>query len=159
MMRLAAPTITTGLLLILLLMFVDIRSDAGDMLGPAASAITSLDSPTGRELVLALEDSDVSKRNAAARDIAAMLTSAPLVAQVQTGPEAISSDFLEWLWLHRFRLNPPVPQDLTVANLTQRLAQARATLGRGAGLMIGDRLLRDPTGSFATLLERQAAME
>jgi predicted exporter len=159
MTRLVIPIITLGILLTLIVVLVNVRSDVEDMLGPGVGTITSLDSAAGRELVLALENSDLAKRNAAARDIATMLATDPQVANVLTGPEAVSDDFLEWIWRHRFQLSPPASEDLTIESLSQRLSQARDILGRADGMLIGDRLLRDPTGSFANLLERRSNME
>ena len=83
-----------------------------------------------------------------------MLADEPLVAVARSGPTSFSESFLEWLWQHRFRLAAPEPGDLTVAELSLQLARARDVLSGAEGMVFGDRLLRDPTGSFARLFER-----
>ena len=133
---------------------IDIRSDAGAVLGTDALAPASLETRDGRSVTIAIFSPDKSRRNSAARDIAALLEGDETVAAVRLGPEPLSADLLDWIWDRRFRLVPPQPDDLTVENLSKRLAAARAELGSASGMVLGDRMLRDPTGSFAKFVDR-----
>ncbi|MEX0759012.1 MAG: MMPL family transporter, partial [Tistlia sp.] len=133
---------------------VEVANDAEAILAPETLALDALDTAAGRSFVVALESPDRAARSRSARAIAELLAEDPLVASVNEGPLAPSEAFLDWLWEQRFRLAPPEPQDLTVAALRQRLAEARASLSGADGFLFGDRLLRDPTGSFARLLQR-----
>lgn len=148
------PALVLATLLGTVLSFTDIRSDAGAVLGTDALAPASLETRDGRNVTIAVFSPDKNRRNAAARDIAAQLRADAQIASVRVGPEPLSADLLDWIWERRFRLVPPRPDDLTVENLSERLAAARAKLGSAGGMVLGDRLLRDPTGSFAEFMDR-----
>lgn len=153
MIRLAFPVAILGALLALIVVYVEPRSDAEAILGPVAQESGKIENANDRQLIIALVSEDRQKRIAAARGITDWLSSQDMVDEVQAGPKAPSTRFLDWIWERRFHLSPPNPDDLSIENLTKRLAQARQSLSRGSGMLIGDRLLRDPTGSFARLLE------
>jgi predicted exporter len=150
----AVPAAILGVLLSLIVLHVELASDAGAILGPVAQDASKIERANDRQLIIALVSGNPQTRNAAARGIAAWLTTQGLVSSVQAGPEALSSSFLNWLWERRFRLNPPTKDDLSIEGMSHRLAQARKALTQGSGMLIGDRLLRDPTGSFANLVGR-----
>ncbi|GMG85002.1 MMPL family transporter [Paralimibaculum aggregatum] len=135
---------------------IGLRTDAGSALGGDGPAAALLERPEGRQVTLALIGPDRDARAEAARGIAAALAADPRIAAARTG---ITPDrpLLDWLWRHRFRLAPPAPEDLAPAALAARLAEARAALTGAQGAVLGDRLLRDPTGSFARLVARLAA--
>lgn len=154
MTRLAVPAVILGVLLTLIALYVEPRSDAEAILGPVAQDAGNIESANDRQLIVALVSEDRQKRIAAARGIADWLSAQDLVSKVREGPEAPSASFLDWVWERRFHLNPPSPDDLSVEALSDRLAQARKVLSRGSGMLVGDRLLRDPTGSFADLVDR-----
>ena len=145
-----------GALVALAINLVDIRSDADAVFASDALELNALDTSVGRELIIALVSSDKVTRNETARDIANMLVSEPAVTLVNVGPDVPSDAFLDWVWQRRFRLALPQPDDLTAAGLSQHLAQARASLTGIEGMVFGDLLLRDPTGSFSHLIERVA---
>ncbi|MDH3739644.1 MAG: MMPL family transporter, partial [Alphaproteobacteria bacterium] len=154
MTRVGATLLALGVSIALIVFLVEIRSDAASLFGPDTTELGALDTAAGRQLIVALASDDQRARNASAREIADMLADDPLVAVVRAGPASFSEPFLDWVWRHRFRLAAPEPADLTVAELSRRLAQARDALAGAEGMVIGDRMLRDPTGSFARLLER-----
>ncbi len=135
---------------------IELRTDAAAAFGAAGPERGLLEGPEGRQATLAVIGEDPAARSRAARELAALAEASPLVARARTGPEAGSATF-DWLWERRFRLAPPAPEDLTAAAMAARLAEARAALTRAEGLALGDRLLRDPTGAFARLLERLTA--
>lgn len=146
-----------GLLIVLIvavLATVNIRSDAAAIFGPEGIEMTSLDTPAGREVVVALEATDADTRLAAAARIAELLQADPLVASVSSGPVAPSPAFLDWLWTMRLQLAPPGAGDFTPDAMAERLGEARDTLTSAEGMLTGDRLLRDPTGSYGRLIQR-----
>ena len=98
LIRLAIQLLAGGILLALIATSVDLRSDAGSILGTNPEDLSSLDSAAGRELIIALAARDLTVRNSAARDIAAMLKDDPLVQAVQSGPVEFSETFLDWVW-------------------------------------------------------------
>ena len=153
MMRLAVPFAVLAALLALIAAYVEPQTDAKAILGPVAQETGKIENANDRQLIIALVSEDRQKRIAAARDIAGRLSTHNLISRVQAGPKAPSAAFLEWVWERRFQLSPPAPGDLTVENISNRLAQARESLSRSSGMLLGDRLLRDPTGSFANLVE------
>ena len=132
---------------------VNIRSDAAAIFGPGGAELDSLDTSAGRDLIIALEGA-ADRRNAAARDLATLLRADPSVAEVRSGPSEPSQPFVDWLWLHRLQL---APADTDADAMTANLNNARATLASAEGMILGDRFLRDPTGSFARLIERLTA--
>lgn len=154
MRRIVLAFLLLALLLAAIVSVIDVRSDAGSVLGAAADGVGSLDTYDGRSFVIALIDEDTTTRNIVARQLTEALANNDLVATAHTGPAPLSTAFLDLLWERRFRLAPPQPDDLTVAQLAERLEAARQELGRGTGMVMGDHLLRDPTGSFATLTRR-----
>lgn len=157
MIRLAVPAALLCGLLALIAFLVEPQSDAGAILGPVAQETSKIDSANDRQLVVALVSGDRQKRNAAARALAEWLAAQEIVADVQAGPEAPSAAFLDWVWERRFHLSPPTQDDLSTESLSARLIEARRSLSRGAGMLVGDRLLRDPTGSFARIIDRLGA--
>lgn len=157
MTRVTAAVAVLCALLTVTALRVETRSDAEAILGPVIQGTVKIESANDRQLIIALASDDLATRNAAAHSLAKWLSDQSLVHRVDTGPAAPSPAFLDWIWEKRFRLSPPSPTDLTVANLSRRLEQARAALAQGSGMLIGDRLLRDPTGSFASLVERMRA--
>ena len=154
MTRFAAPAAILCVLLTLIVLYVEPQSDADAILGPIAQDASKIVSANDRQLIIAMVSANPQTRNAAAHGIAAWLATQDLASRVQTGPEALSSSFLDWAWEQRFRLSPPTKDDLSIESMTRRLAQARKALARESGMLIGDRLLRDPTGSFANLVDR-----
>ncbi|MBT6537564.1 MAG: hypothetical protein HOK98_15430 [Rhodospirillaceae bacterium] len=147
-------SLVLAIVLAALLSMIEVRSDAGAVLGGDAAGVGSLDTQDGRSFTIALFSTDKTRRNTAAREIAAQLENDPLVEDVHIGPAPFSPALIDWIWEWRFQLNPPRPDELTTERISERLAKARAELGRGFGMVLGDRLLRDPTGSFAELVER-----
>ena len=148
--------VALGVLVVFAITYVDVRTNADALFGTDALDKSVLDTPVGRELIVALVSPDREKRTSLAREIADMLDRDPGIAAVHAGPGAISDALLEWVWERRFRLAPPEPDDLTVTALSQHLVQARQSLTSAQGMVFGDRLLRDPTGSFARLVHRFA---
>ncbi|MEM7120260.1 MAG: MMPL family transporter [Pseudomonadota bacterium] len=156
MKRVWTAVAALGILMVLAITTVDVRTDADAVFAPDTLDLNPLDTSVGRELIVALVSADQAERTDLARDIAAMLERDPKVAMVNAGPGSFSDAFLEWVWNRRFRLALPEPADLSVAGLSEHLAEARQSLTSAEGMMFGDRLLRDPTGSFARLLNRFA---
>ena len=151
-----AAVAALGILAVLAAIYVDVRTDADAVFAPDTLDLNPLDTSVGRELLVALVSPDRARRTDLARDIAAMLDRDPKIAMVHAGPGSFSDAFLDWVWNRRFRLSLPEPDDLTVAGLSLHLVEARQSLASAEGMMFGDRLLRDPTGSFARLLDRFA---
>lgn len=133
---------------------VAVSTDAGAILPRESAGLSNLDTSVGRGFVVALGSPDRAARTQSARDVAELLADNPMIALVSKGPITISEKFLDWAWNNRFRLALPEPNDLTVAGLSHHLAQARTSLSGADGFLFGDRLLRDPTGSFERLLHR-----
>ncbi|MBY8974890.1 hypothetical protein KHP62_03655 [Rhodobacteraceae bacterium NNCM2] len=148
----AAALLLLGALAALAAATVTIRSDAAAVIGPDGGAGRALDTPAGREMVIAFEAPSLEARNAAAREVAAILAADPLVAEVRSGPVPPGKEFQDWLWLHRFQISPPAPEAFSPGAMAARLAEARARMTSAEGMALGDRLIRDPTGSFADLL-------
>lgn len=154
MIRTGGLLLVTAVLASLAVGLIEIRTGADAILARGTPELNTLDTPAGRGFVVALESSDRTARASAVRQVADLLAGDPAVALVNEGPVAPSRAFLEWLWEHRFRLAPPATDDLTVAGLSRHLAEARGRLSGGDGFLFGDRLLRDPTGSFARVLQQ-----
>jgi len=154
MIRFTVPAAILCALLTFIFVYVEPASDAEAILGPAALDASKIESANDRQLIISLVSEKRETRNKAARAIAGWLATHDLVSGVQSGPEALSSSFMDWVWKRRFRLNPPVDDNLSVESMSDRLAQARRALTQGSGMLIGDRLLRDPTGSFAGIVDR-----
>ncbi len=130
---------------------IGIATDAGSALGDALAREDPLAGPEGRRAIVAVLDGEPERRAEIARAVARRAVADPLVAGVESGPGTDAAT-LDWLWRHRLRLAPPAPEDLTAGAMAARLAEAREALVRAEGMALGDRLLRDPTGSFARLL-------
>jgi predicted exporter len=157
-MKLAwALFVATALLAVLTAWVVEIRSNIDSVLVLDPARVNTLDSAAGRSFVVALVSRDPDARSAAARAIAGMLAEDPAVATVNAGPDAPSRAFVDWVWKHRFRLAPPDADTMSVEAFSRNLDQARAVLRSGEGIVVGDRLLRDPTGSFAETIRRFTA--
>lgn len=130
-----------------------LQTDAASALGKDGAAAALLASRDGRQVTLALVGPDIDHRSQAAKSLAQTLAGDPRVRTVRTGLTADSAA-LDWLWAHRFRLDPPTAEDLTADAMADRFQEAKRTLTQIGGMAFGDRLLRDPTGSFARLVER-----
>ncbi|MEM8818010.1 MAG: MMPL family transporter [Pseudomonadota bacterium] len=131
---------------------VDVRSDVAALFGEHQVTTGALDTPSDRLTILALSAADPEPRERATDAVAAMLLAEPAVEAVMTGPVAPSRGFLDWLWQHRFQLMPPAPEDLEPAAMAEELEEARLMLAGAESLAVADKLLTDPTGSFARLL-------
>ena len=133
---------------------VELRADAQSIFGRDAGGVPeTLENVEARQLVVAVVSPDRDGRTALAQAIASMLAQERLVAAVNLGPEMPARGTIDFLWHHRFRLAPPAPEDLTVEGMAAQLRSARTALASVAGVGFGDYLLRDPTGSFARLLD------
>ena len=143
-----------SVLVVLAVNLVEVKTDADAIFAGDTLDLNSLDTPIGRELIIALVSPHQDARTEAALEIADMLARDPAVTAVNAGPGAFSEAFLDWVWKRRFRLALPQSDDLTVAGLSRHLAQARDSLTSAEGMIFADLLLRDPTGSFSRLIQR-----
>lgn len=157
MTRLLAALLVLCLLGAIVAATVKISSDAASIFGGEAG-FDPLAGPQARRVVIALPSPDREQRSEAARKLAEALRDDAMVARVNAGPEAPPPSTLDFLWQHRFRLAPLDPEALMAEAMAGRLAEARDLLASAAGMPLGDRALRDPTGSFSALLGKfQAA--
>ena len=131
-----------------------IDTDVATIFGEQAAPLDALDSPAGRQGIVLITAGDRDAELSADQQVREILSAHPRIASVSSGPQANDADVLNWLWQHRFRLAPPAPADLETSRLATRLKQAVADLTSGRGMVLGDRMLRDPTGSFRTLIDR-----
>ena len=134
-----------------------VDTNPSGIFGDGAAPITALETQAGRQgaILIQAKDRDTRLRLAAS---ALKLLEHPAIEQVSSGPETGDTTTLEWLWRHRFRLAPPTSEDLTPEQMKHRMTEAVDVLTRSEGMVLGDRLLRDPTGSFNRLLKRLDAL-
>ncbi|HUS54711.1 MAG TPA: MMPL family transporter [Thermohalobaculum sp.] len=125
-----------------------VDTDVRGLLGEDDQVTSALDTPEGRALTLAIIDPDPDKRSLLAAEIAETLATRPLVRRVTTAPEAPTTEFLDWIWQHRFVLAPPPQAAFTPQSLVSEMRRARAALLSASDAALADRYLRDPTGSF-----------
>lgn len=128
-----------------------VRSDPEGVLGAEIARDLALGASDQRAVTLAVMEADAESRTQIAQDLADALRTDPRIAHVSSGPD-LDGALLDRLWRHRFALAPPSAQDLTPEAMAERLGAARVGLARADGAAFGDRLLRDPTGSFARLV-------
>lgn len=133
---------------------VEPRADAASIFGAERAGANLLDTVEGRSLTIAIVSQDRAARGAVARRVADALGPDPAIDWLSAGPVAPEAGMLDWLWQHRFRLAPPASEDLSPEAMAARLTEAQAALTRAEGMVIAPYLLRDPTGSFARVLER-----
>lgn len=151
MTRLVLASLLLTLLLSLLLPRLEVSSDVSDIAGGGQSLIKALDSVAGRSLVVAIEHEDLSKRNGVLRAAAALLDAHPDIQSVRFGPQEASQPLLDWLWRYRLVLGTP---NFDPGQMAERLRRGQVMLMRAEGMVLGGKLLSDPTGAFLTLLNR-----
>lgn len=124
--------------------------------GLSALSVGGISEPEALEadlsMIVALAPDGESVTDEIVEKLAARLRSSHLVDAVDVGPAEPSEAFVSWLWTHRFELAPPQPSDLEVASMAARLQEARDAFDSAEGLLLGDYLLLDPTGSFSRVL-------
>jgi len=157
MSRLAISILALVLLVAYAALTLRIESDARSLFGLDEAPIAALDTPQGRSTTIAVIDPDRDRRSRIAQKIAEALRDDPQVARLDTGPVAPPRGLVDWLWLNRFRLEPPGAEALTRSAMVAEFAAARAAMATSTGYAMGDFFLRDPTGSFRRLISRIAA--
>ena len=151
MNRLLIAALLAMALGVLLAVTLKVDTNPNRIFGEDAAPITALETEAGRQgaVLIRAEDKDLQHR-IAGKALEALAH--PSVERLSKGPETGNPAVLDWLFLHRFRLAPPEPDDLTAEAMAQRLTEAVALLTSSEGIVLGDRLLRDPTGSFSRLI-------
>ena len=156
MMRLAVAGILALILGVTLAATLRVDTNPSGVFGEGAAPITALETEAGRQGAILIRAEDRDVRMEIAR-LARELVSHPMIERVSAGPAAADPKALDWLWQHRFRLAPPDRVDMTPEAMALRLSNAVDQLTRSEGLVLGDRLLRDPTGSFERVIEQFAS--
>jgi len=129
-------------------------STATDALFPVSQIkLPSLDDPVSREVIVTISHKDLNHRNAAARSIAAILATEPLIEKIKFSASAPSEAFQTWVWENRFHLSPPQSTDFSINEMAKQLEQAVEYFGNINSMIHGDRFLLDPTGSYWRLVQ------
>lgn len=133
---------------------VDLQTDVTALTWEKTDADAPAAPRVSPEVLVALQAADIDQTLEFARRFVDDLRQDPRVQSASLGPQAPSETFMDWIWDNRFNIVPPAPDAFAAAQMMARLEDGKAVFSSVEGMGLGDRMLLDPTGSFAQVVSK-----